>query len=141
MQLSDSMQLTKEVFQLVFSTFKVRKHVRFVNKIQILKKCFTTFVIIKKNHSTKQFYGGNGVYIRKRAKDYNSVLVSLLGHMHLFVIVDIGKFVRYEILLTFYSLVSFARCLQQKQWTRLSQRIHRELGRCGKDRHWYVSNP
>ena len=30
----------------------------------------------------------------------------------LIVIVDIDKFVRYEILLTFYSLVCFARCLQ-----------------------------
>lgn len=30
----------------------------------------------------------------------------------LIVMVDIDKFVRYEILLTFYFLVSFARCLQ-----------------------------
>ena len=30
----------------------------------------------------------------------------------LIVIVDIDKFVRYEILLTFYFLVNFARCLQ-----------------------------
>ena len=35
MQLSDSMQLTKAVFWLVFSPFKAQKHVRFVNKIQI----------------------------------------------------------------------------------------------------------
>ena len=49
MQLSDSMQLTKVVFLLVFSTFKVRKHVWFVNKIQTSKEYFTTFEIIKKN--------------------------------------------------------------------------------------------
>ncbi len=35
MQLSDSMQLTKVVFLLVFSTFKAQKHLYFVNKIQI----------------------------------------------------------------------------------------------------------
>ena len=52
MQLSDSMQLTKVVFLLVFSTFKVRKHVWFVNKIQTSKECFTTYVIIKR----KTFY-------------------------------------------------------------------------------------
>ena len=68
MQLSDSMQLTKVVFLLVFSTFKVRKHVWFVNKIQTSKEYFTTFEIIKKKHSTKQFYGGNGVYSIKGLK-------------------------------------------------------------------------
>lgn len=65
MQLSDSMQLTKAAFLHVFSSFKAQKHICFVNKIQIPKKYFTTFVIIKKKHSTKQFYGGNGVYYIK----------------------------------------------------------------------------
>jgi len=52
MQLSDSMQLTKAVFLLVFSPFKAQKYVWIVNKIQTLKKYFTTLAIIKR----KTFY-------------------------------------------------------------------------------------
>ncbi len=41
MQLSDSMQLTKVVLQLVFSTFKAPKHRCIVNKIQTYSRIFS----------------------------------------------------------------------------------------------------
>ena len=41
MQLSDSMQLTKAVLQLVFSPFKAQKHLCIVNKIQTNSRIFS----------------------------------------------------------------------------------------------------